>query len=37
MENVYNKLSSISVKDKVEKKGRFDYLSWAWAWLCHRF
>tara|TARA_R100001224_G_C3978883_1_gene135203 strand:+ start:32 stop:613 length:582 start_codon:yes stop_codon:yes gene_type:complete len=32
MENVYNKLSSISVKDKVEKKGRFDYLSWAWAW-----
>lgn len=29
---VYEKLSKISVKDKVEKKGRFDYLSWAWAW-----
>ena len=32
MEKVYQKLSSISVQDKVEKKGRFDYLSWAWAW-----
>lgn len=32
MENVYKKLSAISVSDKVEKKGRFDYLSWAWAW-----
>ena len=32
MENVYKNLSSISVADKVEKKGRFDYLSWAWAW-----
>ena len=29
---VYENLSKISVKDKVEKKGRFDYLSWAWAW-----
>jgi len=29
---VYETLSKISVKDKVEKKGRFDYLSWAWAW-----
>jgi|TARA_B100001094_G_scaffold333017_1_gene407919 hypothetical protein len=29
---VYQSLSKISVKDKVEKKGRFDYLSWAWAW-----
>jgi hypothetical protein len=33
MENkVYSTLSAVSVKDKVEKKGRFDYLSWAWAW-----
>tara|TARA_Y100000401_G_scaffold99057_1_gene87129 strand:+ start:108 stop:689 length:582 start_codon:yes stop_codon:yes gene_type:complete len=32
MENVYTNLSKISVADKVEKKGRFDYLSWAWAW-----
>ena len=32
MENVYKNLSAISVADKVEKKGRFDYLSWAWAW-----
>ncbi len=30
--NTYKTLSGISVKDKVEKKGRFDYLSWAWAW-----
>ena len=29
---VYETLSKISVKDKVGKKGRFDYLSWAWAW-----
>ena len=32
MENVYQNLSKVSVADKVEKKGRFDYLSWAWAW-----
>ena len=32
MENVYKNLSSVSVTDKVEKKGRFNYLSWAWAW-----
>lgn len=31
-QNSYKTLSKISVKDKVEKKGRFDYLSWAWAW-----
>ncbi len=29
---VYETLSKISVKEKIEKKGRFDYLSWAWAW-----
>jgi len=31
-QNSYKRLSKISVKDQVEKKGRFDYLSWAWAW-----
>jgi len=28
----YEVLSAISVKDKVEKKGRMEYLSWANAW-----
>lgn len=28
----YEVLSAISVKDKVERKGRMDYLSWANAW-----
>lgn len=28
----FKTLTSISVKDRVEKKGRFDYLSWAYAW-----
>ena len=28
----YEILSSINVKDKVERKGRMDYLSWANAW-----
>lgn len=35
MENTkttFKTLASINVKDKVEKKGRFDYLSWAYAW-----
>tara|TARA_Y100000114_G_scaffold145136_1_gene154492 strand:+ start:9329 stop:9922 length:594 start_codon:yes stop_codon:yes gene_type:complete len=32
MENVYKNLSAISVADKVEKKGAYPYLSWAWAW-----
>lgn len=31
-ESTYAKLSKISVKDKVEKKGHLDYLSWAHAW-----
>jgi len=30
--NTYNKLSAIPVKGLVEKKGKFDYLSWATAW-----
>lgn len=32
MESVFGKLSSISVKDKIERKGNLDYLSWANAW-----
>jgi hypothetical protein len=28
----YEKLSSINVNDKVEKKNGLTYLSWAWAW-----
>lgn len=32
MENLFNKLNSIDVNEKVEKKGKFNYLSWAWAW-----
>lgn len=32
MENVFEKLSSINVNDKVEKKSNLTYLSWAFAW-----
>ena len=32
MESVYGKLSAISVRDKIERKGNLDYLSWANAW-----
>jgi hypothetical protein len=32
MTNVFEKLSSINVNDKVEKKSNLTYLSWAWAW-----
>ena len=32
MESVYAKLSTISIKDKIERKGNLDYLSWANAW-----
>lgn len=32
MESVYGKLSAISVKEKIERKGNLDYLSWANAW-----
>jgi hypothetical protein len=32
MESVFGKLSAISVKDKIERKGNLDYLSWANAW-----
>lgn len=30
--SIYESLSTISVKDKVERKGQLDYLSWANAW-----
>lgn len=29
---IWQTLSAISVKDKVEKKAGHNYLSWAWAW-----
>lgn len=29
---VFNKLNSINVNDKTEKKNGLTYLSWAWAW-----
>lgn len=34
MENksVFKTLNEINVNDKIEKKGRLSYLSWAWAW-----
>jgi hypothetical protein len=30
--STFKELTSINVRDKVEKKGTFDYLSWAYAW-----
>ena len=30
--NYYTELSAIDITGKVEKKGKFDYLSWASAW-----
>jgi len=30
--SIYNTLSSLSIKGKVERKGNLDYLSWANAW-----
>jgi hypothetical protein len=30
--NYFKKLSSIEIKDLIEKKGKFSYLSWASAW-----
>jgi len=30
--STFKELTAINVKGKVEKKGRFDYLSWAYAW-----
>ena len=31
-ETIWANLGSIDTKDKVEKKMKFSYLSWAWAW-----
>lgn len=31
-QSVFNTLSQISVKEKIERKGNLDYLSWANAW-----
>ena len=32
MKNTFTELASISIKDKIERKGNLDYLSWANAW-----
>lgn len=29
---IWDTLSSVDVSEKIEKKGRLSYLSWAWAW-----
>jgi len=31
-DSVWHNLSRFDVSKEVEQKGRFDYLSWAWAW-----
>jgi len=31
-ENSFIKLAKVNIKSKIEKKGNFDYLSWATAW-----
>ena len=30
--SLFDELRSVDVNDHKEKKGKFDYLSWAWAW-----
>lgn len=30
--NTFKELAAVNVKNRLEKKGRFDYLSWAYAW-----
>lgn len=30
--NRFEKLAAIDCRDKIEKKGKLSYLSWAWAW-----
>ncbi len=32
MSDIFKKLSTLNVNDRTEKKGKFTYLSWAWAW-----
>ena len=31
-QTTFSQLTKIDISSKVEKKGRFDYLSWAYAW-----
>lgn len=30
--NVFKELNDVNVSDKIERKGKLSYLSWAWAW-----
>jgi len=30
--NIFKELSAVSIKGKTDKKGKFDYMSWATAW-----
>jgi len=30
--SLWGRLSKIDCSEHVEKKGNFNYLSWAWAW-----
>lgn len=32
IKSVFTTLSAVAIKDKVERKGNIDYLSWAYAW-----
>lgn len=32
MENYFKQLNAINVSDKIERKGKLSYLSWAYAW-----
>ena len=32
MPSVFQTLANVDVSSQVEQKGRFDYLSWPWAW-----
>ena len=29
---LFERLSAIDCRNHIEKKGKFSYLSWAWAW-----
>ena len=31
-QSLFERLASIDCRDHIEKKGKFSYLSWAWAW-----
>lgn len=31
-ETIFEQLNKINVSDKTDKKGKFTYLSWCWAW-----